>query len=82
MIRFRDGKPIGIYYSQHSDGSAYDWDDTALTMNEERVCLRGSVCEEEIRSDMDSSPLYTAHMAPTRTGHLLGRLTATHPPVI
>ncbi|KAL1847994.1 hypothetical protein Daus18300_013754 [Diaporthe australafricana] len=36
MIRFRDGKPTGIYFSQHSDGAAYDWDDKALAMEAER----------------------------------------------
>lgn len=39
MVRFRNGTPIGIYYSQHSDGSAYDWDDEALSMKDERVCF-------------------------------------------
>lgn len=38
MVRFYDGKPTGIYFSQHSDGSIYDWDDTALTVEFERVC--------------------------------------------
>ncbi|KAJ0118655.1 vacuolar protein sorting-associated protein 62 [Diaporthe amygdali] len=36
MIRFRDGKPTGIYFSQHSGGAAYEWDDTALTVEHER----------------------------------------------
>ncbi|KAK7423560.1 hypothetical protein QQX98_001018 [Neonectria punicea] len=27
MVRFRNGEPIGIYYSQHVDGEAYDWAD-------------------------------------------------------
>ena len=38
MVRFRNGKPTGIYYSQHRDGAAYDWNDAALTMKDERVC--------------------------------------------
>ena len=38
MIRFRGGKPTGIYYSEHSDGSAYDWDDKTLSIEDERVC--------------------------------------------
>lgn len=37
MIRFRGGKPVGIYYSEHQDGSAYDWDDAALSVEGERV---------------------------------------------
>ncbi|RFU79324.1 vacuolar sorting-associated 62 [Trichoderma arundinaceum] len=36
MVRFRDGKPTGIYYSQHAGGSAYGWDDAALSMKDER----------------------------------------------
>lgn len=39
MVRFRDGKPTGIYFSQHSDGAAYEWDDAALTIEDERVSL-------------------------------------------
>ena len=38
MVRFQNGKPTGIYYSQHSDGAAYAWDDAALSMKDERVC--------------------------------------------
>lgn len=38
MVRFRNGKPAGIYYSQHRDGAAYDWDDKELTIMDERVC--------------------------------------------
>ncbi|KAF2845704.1 hypothetical protein T440DRAFT_260367 [Plenodomus tracheiphilus IPT5] len=36
MIRFRDGKPTGIYYSQHGDGRAYEWDDTELSKQDGR----------------------------------------------
>lgn len=36
MVRFHDGKPSGIYYSQHRDGAAYDWNDAALTKTDER----------------------------------------------
>lgn len=36
MIRFRNGKPTGIYFSQHSDGAAYQWNDAALTREDER----------------------------------------------
>ncbi|KAL6691239.1 hypothetical protein J3F84DRAFT_167744 [Trichoderma pleuroticola] len=36
MVRFRDGKPTGIYYSQHVSGSAYNWNDKALSMKDER----------------------------------------------
>jgi hypothetical protein len=37
MIRFRDGKPIGIYFSQHRDGAAYSWDDSTVTKRNGRV---------------------------------------------
>ncbi|KAL6874420.1 hypothetical protein HDV57DRAFT_227521 [Trichoderma longibrachiatum] len=36
MVRFRDEKPIGIWYSQHVSGAAYDWDHKALSMKDER----------------------------------------------
>ncbi|TFA97889.1 Putative vacuolar protein sorting-associated protein TDA6 [Trichoderma ghanense] len=36
MVRFRDGKPIGIWYSQHVSGAAYAWDHKALLMKDER----------------------------------------------
>lgn len=36
MIRFRDGLPTGIYYSQHSDGRAFNWDSEALHKELER----------------------------------------------
>jgi hypothetical protein len=31
MIRFKDEKPTGIYYSQHRDGTSYKWDDAAIS---------------------------------------------------
>ncbi|KAM5354828.1 hypothetical protein ACJ41O_001474 [Fusarium nematophilum] len=31
MIRFRDGKPVGIFYSQHVDGRAFEWDDPEIS---------------------------------------------------
>lgn len=37
MIRFRDSKPTGIYYSQHAGGAAYDWNDMTLSMKSGRV---------------------------------------------
>ncbi|KAI6780071.1 uncharacterized protein J7T54_004203 [Emericellopsis cladophorae] len=36
MVRFHDGKPTGIYYSQHVDGSAFDWNDNGLTIQDDR----------------------------------------------
>ncbi|POS73094.1 vacuolar protein sorting-associated protein 62 [Diaporthe helianthi] len=36
MVRFRDGNPTGIYFSQHSDGAAYKWNDPALSKEDER----------------------------------------------
>lgn len=37
MVRFKDGKPTGIYLSQHVDGAAYDWDDSKISKIGERV---------------------------------------------
>lgn len=37
MIRFRDGKPRGIYYSQHVTGEVYEWNDKRLTIEAGRV---------------------------------------------
>jgi hypothetical protein len=37
MVRFRDGEPAGIYYSQHRDGAAYEWDDDGLSLRDGRV---------------------------------------------
>ncbi|KAF7542384.1 hypothetical protein G7Z17_g11619 [Cylindrodendrum hubeiense] len=45
MVRFRDGKPVGIYYSQHVDGMAYDWDDETVNKTDGRPIVysaRGS----------------------------------------
>lgn len=39
MVRFRDGKPVGIYYSQHVDGEGYDWNDAAVSKAGDRVRL-------------------------------------------
>jgi hypothetical protein len=36
MVRFHDGKPTGIWYSQHSFGTAYSWDDAAISKQEGR----------------------------------------------
>jgi hypothetical protein len=36
MIRFRDGAPTGIYYSQHGDGAAYNWTDLVLSKDNGR----------------------------------------------
>ncbi|KPM39835.1 hypothetical protein AK830_g6718 [Neonectria ditissima] len=36
MVRFRDGEPTGIYYSQHSSGAAYSWNDTGLSLRDGR----------------------------------------------
>ncbi|KAL0767044.1 hypothetical protein CaCOL14_010615 [Colletotrichum acutatum] len=45
MIRFQDGKPTGIYYSQHVDGASFNWDNAALTKTDGRPIVysaRGS----------------------------------------
>lgn len=39
MIRFHNGTPVGMYFSQHVDGEAYQWDDSTLSKtNDGRVC--------------------------------------------
>lgn len=37
MVRFHNGTPVGIYYSQHVDGMAYDWDDPTVNKTDGRV---------------------------------------------
>lgn len=37
MIRFKEGEPVGIYYSQHRDGASYDWNDGKISKKDERV---------------------------------------------
>lgn len=37
MVRFRNGVPTGIYYSQHEDGAAYSWDAPGLSIQDDRV---------------------------------------------
>jgi hypothetical protein len=37
MVRFRDGEPTGIYFSQHSSGNALKWEDRGLSREGERV---------------------------------------------
>lgn len=37
MIRFRKGKPVGIYYSQHVDGKAWSWNDSTISKLGDRV---------------------------------------------
>ncbi|KAG8416406.1 hypothetical protein J3458_006994 [Metarhizium acridum] len=70
MVRFRDGKPNGIYYSQHSGGAAYAWDHADLSMKDGRVrklwrpaSLTGS------RLTIFCSLLFSAHTAHTQTMH-------------
>ncbi|KAH7010438.1 vacuolar protein sorting-associated protein 62 [Ilyonectria destructans] len=45
MVRFHNGTPVGIYYSQHVDGMAYDWDDPTVNKTDGRPIVysaRGS----------------------------------------
>lgn len=37
MIRFRDGVPQGIYFSQHVNGEVFEWGDKRLEKEKERV---------------------------------------------
>lgn len=75
MVRFRDGKPTGIYFSQHSDGAAYQWNDATLSKEDDRVSSKVT-CSVEIRTmtlTLRSSHLCTAHGAPMQTTCLQGR---------
>lgn len=38
MIRFHNGIPTGIYFSQHIDGVGYEWDDVTVAKTGDRVC--------------------------------------------
>lgn len=39
MIRFKDGNPTGIWYSQHAYGEACSWEDeTCFLKDGNRVC--------------------------------------------
>ncbi|SPO06488.1 uncharacterized protein DNG_09178 [Cephalotrichum gorgonifer] len=54
MIRYRDGKPIGIFFSQHEDGAAYDWEDPILSKTDGRPIIysaRGSHANYPIPGD-------------------------------
>lgn len=82
MVRFRDGKPTGIYFSQHRDGAAYSWDDTTLSKRDGRVSAL--LCHaRDIQCSHDStSPSFTAPTARTQTiqpsGEQLFPLTMKH----
>lgn len=52
MIRFQDGEPVGIYYSQHRDGAAYDWDDESISKTDDRV-----------HSGLSLPPPHTCHLS-------------------
>lgn len=67
MVRFRDGKPTGIYFSQHRDGAAYSWDDTTVSKRDGRVS--GLLCHaRDIQFSHDSTSLsFTAPTARTQT---------------
>lgn len=48
MIRFKNGKPTGIYFSQHTSGDACDWEDAACFSKQgDRVsdCFRAYTIE-------------------------------------
>ena len=66
MVRFRGGKPEGIYYSQHSGGAAYDWDDDHLTIEDGRVSLQASL----VSSPAQFTDGCFSHMCTARSGHM------------
>lgn len=56
MVRFRDGKPTGIYFSQHRDGAAYSWDDTTVSKRDGRVS--GLLCHGRDIQSHKTPPAY------------------------
>ncbi|KAJ4244734.1 hypothetical protein NW762_014309 [Fusarium torreyae] len=36
MVRFHNGTPVGVYYSQHIDGVGYKWDDSRVNISDGR----------------------------------------------
>ncbi|SPJ74239.1 uncharacterized protein FTOL_03969 [Fusarium torulosum] len=36
MVRFHNGTPVGVYYSQHVDGVGYKWDDSKINITNGR----------------------------------------------
>ncbi|KAH7251283.1 amino acid permease-domain-containing protein [Fusarium tricinctum] len=36
MVRFHNGTPVGVYYSQHVDGVGYKWDDSTVNITNGR----------------------------------------------
>ncbi|RGP70967.1 aat family amino acid transporter [Fusarium sporotrichioides] len=36
MVRFHNGTPVGVYYSQHVDGVGFKWDDSSINITEGR----------------------------------------------
>lgn len=81
MVRFRDGKPTGIYFSQHSDGSVYDWIDSTLTIENERVRFimmwPSLTCVLELTTKHSLS--FTAQSALMQIGSRLGELDYVKP---
>jgi hypothetical protein len=40
MIRFKNGEPTGLFYSQHDGGASFDWNDHTVSKKDEiRVCV-------------------------------------------
>ncbi|KDN71289.1 putative vacuolar protein sorting-associated protein 62 [Colletotrichum sublineola] len=78
MIRFRDGKPVGIYFSQHVDGASYSWDDSELSTTDGRPIVY-SACGSHANyptpgSAQPTSPRTTTVVKPDVLFLLLGPL--------
>lgn len=67
MVRFRDGKPTGIYFSQHRDGTAYSWDDSTVAKRDGRVSAFLCYARDSQSSHDFISPSSTAPTARTQT---------------
>lgn len=37
MVRFHNGTPVGVYYSQHVDGVGFKWDSSKINITDGRV---------------------------------------------
>lgn len=77
MVRFRDGKPIGIWYSQHVSGAAYDWNHKALSKEDERVCCASASLMDVLQANPFDSLWSSAHTGRTRIMLRLGEFASS-----
>lgn len=78
MVRFRDGEPVGIFYSQHAGGAAYEWDDPTLSITDGRVrfqpvVLLFTVTIQNSMLTKSISPTFTVPAGLMQTSQLRGK---------